>query len=427
MAAAATPIAITGSQILEKNGSAGIFAVAFEVRDALGVVTADTVRITVHDTLSAPVALIFAPASTDTTIITGDSVRFEGFLSPAGAQGIRLTWLYGAGSGLAADSSQSPGWRTFKLAGTFSVSFTATDKSLRSSSDSLSIRVLENQAPVVSITQPAASAVSIGVGSTISFLATETDPELRPLTRVWTWGNGSGIAPAASDTSVAAGARTFTVAGIFPVIFSSTDDKGLTSADTVTISVVNNTSPLASITIPSADTTIAAWSRLSFAATDSDPDGSVTNRAWDFGADSGSGVSAAGDTSAVTVMKTFGIPGVFDILYTVTDNLQGSAVDTLRLTVLANGRPGALILSPGGQQSITAGDSLSFLATVADPDGTIVSQLWTFGSGSGIPDAAVTIPDWRTFSLPGNFAVIFTVWDNVGAVDADTVNVSVSP
>lgn len=417
-------VAAPGWRIMKRPG---IFEIVYRAIDVLGVPAADTVIVTVNDTLTPPSVSIISPQADDTTVVAGDSIWFEGFLVPDRVDGILQAWDYGPQSGIdaSADTVKVPGWRTFSQSGEHWVSYSAEDLSGRGSKDSLKVTVVENQPPSATIVEPSAADITVGRGYPVAFRATDSDPEGRPLIRFWLWGELSGIGASASDSAADPGTRIFNNTGAFTVSYNVIDDKGLRAADTLNVTVTDNQLPGAQIIAPSIDTTIAAWSEIVFSGTDSDLDGTVVSRSWSYG--TGSGVTAQGDTTATTEPKIFSIPGVFDIIYSVADNLFGAASDTLKITVQANGRPEALIFSPAGQVNIAVGGSISFIAWDQDPDGSIVYRNWNYGAGSGLPDDSIAIPDYRTFNFAGEFTVVYRVRDNVGAVCADTVIITVSP
>jgi len=417
-------VAAPGWRIMARPG---IFEIIYRVIDVLGVPAADTVTVTVNDTVPPPLVAIVSPQSNDTTVVAGDSIRFEGFLVPEGVEGISQAWDYGPQSGIdaTADTIKTPGWRTFNNSGEHWVSYSAVDASGRGSKDSLKVTVVENQPPSAAILEPSAASIAFGVGLSVAFRAADSDPENRPLVRFWLWGEGSGIEASASDSLPEPGTRTFNNTGNFAVSYNVVDDKGLVAADTVNVVVSENRPPVAQIIAPSVDTTIAAWSQIVFSGSGTDSDGTVASRSWSYGA--GSGVSSEGDTTDTTEPKIFSVPGVFNVIYTVVDNLFGSASDTVEINVQANERPRASILSPAGQVNITAGESVSFIGWDQDPDGSILYRNWNYGAGSGIPDDSIAFPDYRTFNNTGQFTVVYTVRDNVGGVCADTVVVTVSP
>ena len=56
-----------------------------------------------------------------------------------------------------------------------------------------------------------------------------------------------------------------------------------------------------------------------------------------------------------------------------------------------------------------------------DPDGTIVSYLWTFGDGNNATGATPT----HTYAQNGTYTVTLTVADNGGATNKSTITVNI--
>jgi len=410
--------------------SPGTFLVVFRATDALGVSSADTVTVTVSDLPPAPKAVILS-VSDDTTITRGDSIRFEGGHTPSETVVISRRWIYDQASGIPAsqDTVDIPGWRKFNLIGEFRIFFTVNDRWGRSSSDTLTVRVVENRPPLVEITRPSTD-TTIYAGDSLVLAGTAFDPDGIVDSTVWYFGIVGGSRQKITSPRLPL-YLTLSSPGEYRVYYSATDNRQARGEDTVSVQVVIrpvNQPPLASILNPSADTTIAAWTPpLVFMATDSDPDGTVVTRSWSFGL--GSGVSSAGEDRFVTSPKTFTLSGSFMVVYTVTDNRGATGRDSVRVTVLPNSRPSAQIISLLGDATIAVGDSLLFIGIDSDQDGQIVSRAWNYGAGSGIDAAAdtVNVPGYRTFHLPGTFNVTFKVIDNKGAANGDSLNVTVNP
>jgi hypothetical protein len=403
-------------------GRSGEFQLRFQASDVLGVMAEDTIGVTVHDTLPPPVGKISRPA-VDTTVVEGDSIYFAAAVIPSSLIDLTHLWTWGEGNSLPASSLMEPGWRVFADLGAHTVVYLARDLSGRGVPDSLTVSVTANLPPVASIVSPAAD-IAIGLNGEVNFEGDDSDPEGRTLERVWLWDPASSIVASAADSARVAGTRVFTSTGIFPVVYRVIDDKGLVAEDTLTVTVSNNAQPLAAISAPSTDTTLYAWVPLVFVGTDSDPDGTIASRSWDFGQ---SGLVVDGDTSRTPSQVSFPVAGDYSVIYSVIDNLSARASDTLAVSVLANNQPQAIILSPVGLISISAGDSISLLAMDLDSDGSVVERVWTYGTGSGLPPDSVSSPDYRVFPNAGSFSVIFRVTDNVGAVASDTLSITVNP
>jgi len=89
------------------------------------------------------------------------------------------------------------------------------------------------------------------------------------------------------------------------------------------------------------------------------------------------------------------------------------------LGALAGGNqaPNGTIATPATNQTLTAGDSLSFTGSANDPDGnTPLSYLWSFGDPA-ITDSTALNPGTVQFNTPGTYTVTFTVTDGLGLAD----------
>lgn len=111
-----------------------------------------------------------------------------------------------------------------------------------------------NQAPNGVIDTPADN-IEIIVGETVNFTATGTDVDNNfPLDYLWTFSTGSGVADIIVEDP---GNVTFDNPGVFTVIFSVTDNLGLTDPTVSTITVTVNAPILVS---PNPIPTLSEWS-----------------------------------------------------------------------------------------------------------------------------------------------------------------------
>ncbi len=137
--------------------------------------------------------------------------------------------------------------------------------------------------------------------------------------------------------------------------------------------------------------------------TSTDPDGSITAYAWNFG-DGTSGTGA-------TPQHTYNAPGTYPVTLTVTDNSGGTDSETKNVTVSSNQSPVAAFTS--SSTDLTA----SFNASGSrDPDGSITAYEWDFGDGSSGSGATPQ----HSYPGPGTYQVELTVTDNAGASDSVT-------
>ncbi len=166
---------------------------------------------------------------------------------------------------------------------------------------------------------------------------------------------------------------------------------------------VPNKLPVASFTAGTTGRTVTVD-----AAASTDPDGTVTGYAWDFGDGStGTGVGTS---------HRYAAPGTYTVTLTVTDDRGGSAT-TSRTAVVVNAAPTAAFGS--STQDLTA----SFdAAGSADADGTVTSYAWDFGDGT----SGTTSSPTHGYLVAGTYDVTLTVTDNDGATDTVTHPVTVA-
>ena len=95
-----------------------------------------------------------------------------------------------------------------------------------------------------------------------------------------------------------------------------------------------------------------------------------------------------------------------------------------------NNPPNGTILTPTTDQTIRAGQSVSFSGSATDPEGDAVTVLWNFGDSQS---STALAPGSHTYAAPGVFTVTFTATDSHGLADptpdvrAITVNANAAP
>jgi len=242
-------------------------------------------------------------------------------------------------------------------------------------------RAAANRAPVAAFT------------STKSFLtvnadaATSSDPDGAIASYAWNFGDG---ATATSPTA----SHTYAAAGTYTVSLTVTDPEGLTNTTTRSVTVAANQAPVAAFA------SVVNLHQADFdAAAATDPDGTVTGYAWDFG----DGTTGTGQTAS----HDYGHAGVFTVALTVTDD-QGSTNTVSRSVETvdpANQLPTAAFTHDAEDLDV------AFDATTSsDPDGTIVTWEWNFGdSSTGTGQTAS-----HSYAAAGQYTVGLTVTDNRG-------------
>ncbi len=307
------------------------------------------------------------------------------------------------------------------VAGTYSFTLTVTDGGGLSSQDEMQIVVTAtNQLPVVSA--GADQVITLPVSST-NLNGTASDPDGSITTVAWTKTSG----PAATLTN--ANQLTSTVdnlvEGVYIFRLTVTDNDGDTAFDEVRITVnaaavnqapVANAGPNVSITLP--------VNAINLNGSGSDVDGTIQSYLWTKV--SGPSATLTG-TAQPTLQLSNLVAGTYIFRLTVTDDDGASDSDDVQVTVneqvvnqppTANAGPDITIQAPLSTTNLVGQGS--------DPDGTVLTYLWTQTSGVA---ATITNPALPTASisglLPGVYVFNLEVTDEDGASDNDQVTVTV--
>ncbi len=229
----------------------GTYDVTFTATDDKGLSdpSPDTRTITVEDgSNQAPEGFIISPAE-DLTITLGESVFFEGMADDPDGDEVTVEWDFGDGE---SSSDLVPGNHTYENPGTYDVTFTATDDQGLSDptpdTRTITVESPANQPPEGVITSPAGD-VTITAGGSVSFAGMATDPDGDPVTVLWDFGDGI------TSTQMSPGAHTYDNPGTYNVIFTATDDQGLSDPTPDTRTVTVEATPPA-VTLTTLQTTI---------------------------------------------------------------------------------------------------------------------------------------------------------------------------
>jgi poly(3-hydroxybutyrate) depolymerase len=235
-------------------------------------------------------------------------------------------------------------------------------------------------------------------------------------------------APNSSSTSVSS-----LVQGLYNFELTVTDNHGGTGKDTVQVTVnpapppaniapVANAGPDVTITLPTNS------APLNGSATDAD--GQIVSHTWNRI----SGPSQYNIFNAVYAQATATnlVQGTYYFELRVTDNAGATGTDTMKLTVNPVPPPANLppVANAGSDIIITLPVNNTVLnGTASDADGSISSYNWT--KISGPPQYSIAAPNSAQTGLnslvQGVYQMELRVTDNGGAIDLDTVQVTVNP
>ncbi len=263
--------------------------------------------------------------------------------------------------------------------------------------------------------------------SIVTLNGSGTDASGTITTYAWTKSSGpSGgtiSSPATANTNI-----TGLVQGVYVYKLLITDNLGNTGSATIQITVnaaVVNQPPVANaganqtITLPTSIVTLNG--------SGTDTDGTIASYAWSeiSGPTSDAITSPATASTSITGLTQ----GVYQYQLKVTDNQGAVGMDTVQITVNAAVVNQPPIAKAGPDQTITLPTNSVTLngSASSDPDGTIVSYLWTKISGPAQfnivnSTSANTIVNNLT---AGSYSFQLKVTDNGGAIAMDTIKIIV--
>ena len=181
-----------------------------------------------------------------------------------------------------------------------------------------------------------------------------------------------------------------------------------------TIVLPTNQPPTASFTFSPTNPLVNQWITFDGRAS-SDPDGTITSWAWDFG----DGATGTGSQ----IQKRYSSGGTYTVALTVTDNRGATATTTRTVVVGTPNQPptASFTFSPTNPDP---GQNVTFNAAAStDADGTITAYSWNFGDGTTGTGMNIT----KAYTSAGSYVVTLTVTDNLGATGTTTRTIQVGP
>lgn len=265
-----------------------------------------------------------------------------------------------------------------------------------------------NQPPVGSFT-PTAN------GLTVTFNASASrDPDGTILGYQWNFGDGTTVL----NTTSATVTHVYANSGTFMVNLIVLDSQGTVSSvvsRNITIAPIppSNQAPIARFVAANVDTTAAFDATIS-----TDPDGTITSYAWNFG-ELGSTNTAAGNSVTHVYART----GSFVVTLTVKDDggLTATSTQTVNISSIPNVNPvPQFIASPNALL-------VSFNAAGSTDNGTITNYAWNFGESNSTSNTATGITTTHAYRFAGSYTVTLVVTDNRGATVSLASQLTVTP
>jgi len=371
--------------------NAGVYPVSLLVTDSLGladpnpptrVVTAVDAAVNNSD---FPTATILEPAA-DVTIVTGDSVIFNGeAASPGGVNDpVTVEW-----SMVDADPASTPtvfstvlmpGPTPFDMAGVYTITLTATDAAAQTNQTPTQVVVTVNDPPPAElngiIVMPEAD-ITIEVGATVDFEGDGIDPLDEGLVYDWSFADPN-IPDALDDQEPSV---TFDTEGVYVVALTVTDDSGAVDATPAELTV-----------------TVEAAA----AAPPADPAPPPVEPAPNPG--------APPTTPAPPPVADPAPPPPPPAADDDDDDDDAAAPPPADPNA-----PTGIIESPAADMVVVVGDVVDFIGGGTDPNAEVLTFMWTFSGAA--PDSSAQSPGVITFDTVGSFDVVLTVTNASGLVD----------
>jgi len=241
------------------------------------------------------------------------------------------------------------------------------------------------------------------------------------------WTKLSGPAATLTNDNNATLSISDLVEGVYILRLAVTDDDGATNNDDVTITVnaasvnqppIANAGPNLLIALPTNSANING--------SGSDADGFIAAYLW-------AKVSGPTVTLGVLTNPTLSVSNLVEGVYTfrlqVTDDDGATATDDMIITVNPATVNQAPVVSAGPDKTIFLPiNTVQFSGSASDPDGTIVSRVWTQVSG---PAGAVLVNSTTTLLTVNNlvegvYRFRFTATDDQSATGSDEAQVTVN-
>ncbi len=207
---------------------------------------------------------------------------------------------------------------------------------------------------------------------------------------------------------------SFFNAGSFPVALKVTDVAGNQGTDSIVVTVMDITKPLAYAGV---NLTVVQGGTVTFDGSGSSDNVGVTNYTWSL--DDGGKQFRYGITAQYTFTRT----GNFTISLIIFDNAGNQATDTFMVTVLeADSTPP--IARAGHNVTIIQGGTAYFNGNDSYDNVGIVNYTWSFYYSGNVRSLRGVKSSFK-FEKTGNFTVTLTVTDATGLKDMDDLIVTV--
>jgi len=445
---------------------AGIYNISLSVTDRNGNVDPTPARVTVtvtdisinlppNGSISHDNGNGTAGSTGNLSVTTGAKVVFSGNAIDPENDSVTYGWRFPTDVSTSGDPSGSPITADFPSAGAYVISLNVTDSNGNVDPTPARVTVAvsnetANLPPNGSISHDNGNGstgstgnLSIRAGSSVVFSASAVDPENDATTFTWSFPANVTVPANPSNTPFT---TRFPMAGTYTIRLSVADDNGNTDPTpaqvTVTVTdIAVNLPPNGSIshdngngnTGSTGNVSISTGGSVVFSASAIDPENDPVTYTWRFPAN----VTVPANPGSTPFTASFPSAGSYVIGLSVTDNNTNVDPTPAQVTVTVVNAPvnlppnGSISHDNGngttgatGDISITAGATIMFSGSAADPENDTVAYFWSF-EGATPTTATGSGPISISYNTSGTFKVRLTVSDSNGNNDLSPAELTV--
>ncbi len=299
--------------------NAGAYTVTLTATDEKGMRNDETATVKVD---ARPTAAFSASATTASPASPGTAVSFNASAS-SDTVGTIIDYKWNFGDGSPADDTGATPTVSYTYATrqNYTATLTVTNDDGQTATTTQTVTV--DDPPTASVTP---SATVSTPSSPVSFTSTAASPDAGGSigNHSWNFGDGTTLS-GASDTNAS---HTYTSPGVYTVTLTVTDDLGVSSSASTTITI----DAVPTVTFTASANPATAGSTVAFnAGGSSDSYGTITSYSWNFG----DGTTATG----VAPSHAYASPGTYTVSLNVTNDAGQSATQTGTITVNSSASP----------------------------------------------------------------------------------------
>ncbi len=307
----------------------GTYSFSVSATDSGGLTGSDVVLVFVGPAQAPENTPPTADAGADQIVALGVSVTLTGSAEDSEGGPLSSTWSQFNNAAPLVTLTGSGATRSFTpaAAGTYLFIFTVTDSGGLSATDIVAINVVQGQTQNQPPTAEAGADRIVPRGVQVTLNGTGSDPENGPLTYTWVQNGGPAVNLTGNGATLS---FTPTATGSYQFTLVVTDNGGLSSADSMTITVVDNQAPNARATGPQ-NVQVGGSVTLDGSAS-SDPEGSALSYNWQQ--ISGPAVTLQGANTAQTRFTAPAQAATLRFRLTVTDAVGITASSEIQVMVV---------------------------------------------------------------------------------------------